>query len=211
MKHYMELICTDRYGLRRVNDLETEALEFTFEQDVGRWLKDIIEVRYQPYAAERGALGFVRNETYIEMRSDYDPEGLGWIGVFIHEAVHIWQWNTNCFRDFEKDYTYYVEQLPNLMLKAEEHASAVQDWFIVKFGIEHEVFNTEARIQWAWNTILPTFTLTQASWEKVAGLERNLANLEFLIEIWDPVIEDIRRPEYARGSKCELKEPDRSL
>ena len=32
----MELICTDANGLRRVNNLEIQALEFTFGEEVGK-------------------------------------------------------------------------------------------------------------------------------------------------------------------------------
>ena len=58
----------------------------------------------------------------------------GW-GLSIHEAAHIWQKNTNRHRGGTGgvDYDYNASQLASLNLKREEHARAVQDWFIATY------------------------------------------------------------------------------
>ena len=135
----MELICTDRNGFRRVNNREADALRYTFGVSVGSFLVDIINIEYDPTLAKISKKGRVRTDREIQMRSDYNPENLKWLGVFIHEAVHIWQRETDRHLEGKggEDYTYGYTQLPTLKLKIEEHARAVQDWFYVNYGIKY--------------------------------------------------------------------------
>ena len=84
----MELICTDANGLRRVNNLEIQALEFTFGEEVANWLIGIIRITYDPSVVETYQSGLVPHEvngeinlTQINMASDYIPENLLWLEV----------------------------------------------------------------------------------------------------------------------------------
>ncbi len=203
----MELICTDGDGFRSVNKRETDALKFTFGVEVGNWLIGIIKVQYEPILAESGGLGQVGNQTEIEMRSDYNPSHLGWLAVFIHEAAHIWQRNTGCNRggqfDNPRDYRYYYTDFPKLTLKVEEHASAIGDWFYVKYGLERGVFRTQDLKNLAWRRILKGFGFEWHDWSEV---KHGLDALEELAEVWEPVIKDIRDPKHMTDSICTREE-----
>ena len=160
----MNLFCVDKDGFRRVNDREREALIYTFGTDVGGFLVRIIRIEYDPNLitfGKRGKRGRVVNDREIKMRSEYDPELLRWLGIFIHEAAHIWQRETECHRGGEggKNYDYLENQLLSLELEREEHASAVQDWFYVNYGIDSGMIDGKRQVDgpWLWQRILPVF------------------------------------------------------
>ena len=82
------------------------------------------------------------------------------MGIFIHEAAHIWQRRQDAVTGkvrAGRDYEYWHEQLPDLgKLKVEEHASAVEHWFYVTYGITKGLANwsnVEDR-DWLWQVIL---------------------------------------------------------
>ena len=197
----MELICADETGFRSVNDREAEALKYTFGVAVGNRLIKIIRVKIDPDLLRRGYLAVVENtvhgkfnQTEIKMRSDYSVENLWWLGVFIHEAVHIWQRNTGLHRggtrEKPRDYRYYHHQLPDLILKVEEHATAVQDWFYVNYGVKNGLVDGSYQITrlWLWRKILLAFG--QDNPRVNLGLEE----LQQLVAMWAPVINEIRDP-----------------
>ena len=133
-----------QFGLQRdnqfrsVNDREAEVLKFTFGTIVGNFLINIIRIKYDA-TIPSGARTI--SNTQILLKPDYNPEHLRWLGNFIHEAAHIWQWNTGRHRDGVpgENYAYDLTQLHSLDLKIEEHAMAVQHWFNVNYGIEHSL------------------------------------------------------------------------
>ena len=166
----MELLCTYS-GVRRVNNREAKALEYTFGKDVGKFLIDTIEIEYSPDLAKGDKRGYflpVRSEypyinaSKIKMRSDYNPENLRWLGVFIHETAHAWQANTwkhlgvATWWKVWGDYDYNREQLVSVELGREEFPSAVQDWFYVKYGIKSGLIGKKNQVSsnWVWNRII---------------------------------------------------------
>ena len=225
----MELICTDANGLRPVNDLEIEALEFTFGEEVGNWLIDIIRIRYDPSLIKEGFSGLVPYEvngkinlTQINMASDYIPGNLWWFGSFIHEATHIWQLNTcrhlkGVYAPSRNDKynvdnfacVLEVERHPDLVLKVEQHAKALEHWFFATYGREYNLLDEEYQITsaWVWGKILEYSENSAAG--KTSG-ETNLARLQDVNRVWQPLIEEIQDPTHIPdipGKICEeLKE-----
>ena len=191
----MELICVKRDGFRRVNEREKDTLRFTFAKAVGDYLIDIIKIEYDPSLAAIRKKGRVRNDKEIQMRSDYNPENLKWMGVFIHEAVHIWQRETDRHREGKggENYEYKHTQLPDLELEVEEHASAVQHWFYVTYGITKGLVDAPGQPsrEWVWGKILEAFGFDK---NDVAAFQSDV--LKQLLEIWRPVIEDIRNRDH---------------
>ena len=198
----MGLTCVKGDGFRRVNEREKDALTFTFAKAVGDYLIDIIRIEYDPTLARTGFSGAVKgeingktNKTHISMRSDYNPENLSWLGTFIHEAVHIWQRNTGLHQEGRaeqpRDYTYYYTDLPTLELKVEEHAEAVKTWFYVTYGLIKGLKNWsyEADRIWLWQRALEGFGFDPQD-APIVKLE--LDALQKLLDIWIPVIEEIR-------------------
>ena len=191
----MELICTDRNGFRRVNNREADALRYTFGVSVGSFLVDIINIEYDPTLAKISKKGRVRTDREIQMRSDYNPENLSWLGVFIHEAVHIWQRETVRHRGGKggEDYEYGYKQLRPLDLKREEHADAVRDWFYVNYGIKYGLIGPGAN---------------QMSFQKIRDLIAEVIDvgpqaelsenylLRFTKIYYAPVIQEIRNPNH---------------
>ena len=146
----MELICPDEEGFRPVNDRETDALEYTFGVEVGNFLIDIIKIEYDPILVTIPKKGRVRTDTEIKLRSEYNPENLRWLGIFIHEAAHIWQRETKRHRTGEsgKNYRYSKAQVRTLNLEKEQHARAVQDWFYVNYGIKSGLIGGKQSSRW---------------------------------------------------------------
>ena len=138
----------DPTGLRGVNEVERKALTFTFGDVVGGYLADRINIEF-PDDLPSNILGRVptddlegkRNVNEIWLHKDYDENNLYWLGVFIHEATHVWQKNTKRHRGGKggKDYNYNVSQLASRDLKREEHAQAVQDWFTASYGVSRNL------------------------------------------------------------------------
>ena len=196
----MELICTDRNGFRRVNNREVDALKYTFGVEVGNFLIENIKIEYNPTLVtigEKGKAGRVVNDKEIQMRSDYNPENLKWLGIFIHEAAHIWQRETERHRGGRggENYRYYHPQLPTLKLEREEHAEAVRDWFYVNYGITSGLIGRANQIdrEWVWRRILKAFGF---DWDDSADVRLGLDELQRLVKRWTPVIEEIRNPNY---------------
>ena len=92
------------------------------------------------------AYGRTISKTKLLLQSNYNSVSLFGLGVFIHEAAHIWQRNTGLHQEGVpgKDYNYNFTQLRSLDLKIEEHAEAVQDWFHVTYGLEHGLIGSGA-------------------------------------------------------------------
>ena len=206
----MDLICVDEDGFRPVNGREADALRFTFALEVGNWLINKIKVEYDPNLARKDYDGFVKgkvkgkiNKTHISMKSEYNPENLKWLGLFIHEATHIWQRNAIRHREGveerPRDYTYYYTQLPDLKLKSEEHADAVRHWFYVTYGITKGLAGGEKQMsrEEVWERMLKAFGFDPAD-------KPNLGEdvLKQLLEIWRPVIEEIRDPDHLPDTRA---------
>ena len=214
----MALICVDEDGFRRVNEREKDTLRFTFAKAVGDYLIDIIKIEYDPSLAAIRKKGRVRNDKEIQMRSDYNPEDLKWMGVFIHEAAHIWQRETGRHREGKggENYEYWHEQLPDLELQVEEHASAVEHWFYVTYGITKGLANwsnVEDR-DWLWQVILEAFGFEEDDWlevdpklKKGPAVKLELDALQKLTEIWTPVIEDIRNRNHVPALRPKSANP----
>ena len=175
----MELICVDRSGSRRVNNREAEALVYTFGVAMGRFLIDTIRIRYVPNPPSNAVVRwFIGNKrgyvapletSEIQMQSDYDPENLRWLGLFIHEATHIWQAHTwhNIGDWIKPNYDYSAEELDSIdSLGLEQFPSAVQDWFYVNYGLEacligkyNEIGDyTQVDTGWVWDRMTKVFT-----------------------------------------------------
>ena len=131
------------------------------------------------------------------MRSEHNSESLKWLGVFIHEAVHIWQRETKRHRAGQggKDYEYFKKQLSDLGLKIEEHARAIEHWFYVNYGTESSMIDADNQIstKWLWHRILPVYGYESQIDSRV---HLDISALRGLLKIWDPVIEEIRDPAY---------------
>ena len=142
----MELICVDRNGFRSVNNREAEALRYTFGVSVGNYLIKIIKVGYDPGMLIEKAYGRTISKTQVLLQSNYNSMSLFGLGIFIHEAAHIWQRQTGLHQGGTagRDYDYNSTQLLDLKLDKEEHAEAVQDWFYVTYGIEHSLIGPGA-------------------------------------------------------------------
>ena len=126
---------------RRVNKREDEVLKFTFGTRVGNFLSAIITIRYDSTIPKPGRT----IKTKILLKPSYNSEHLYWLGIFIHEAAHVWQFITGHHREGKggKDYVYGYQHLLALDLKIEEHAKAVQDWFNITYGLEHSLISDE--------------------------------------------------------------------
>ena len=79
--------------------------------------------------------GRIISDTEIELVSDYNPYNVADLGNFIHEATHIWQRSTGLYQgEANGDYQYTLDQLHSLNLNKEEHARAVQNWFVANYA-----------------------------------------------------------------------------
>ena len=194
----MELICTDQNGNRPVNDREAEALEYTFGVGVGSFLIDTIKVKYDPAILPEKRGGRVISNTQILLQSNYNSEGLNWLGGFIHEAAHIWQRNTGRHRGGKggENYTYGYNQLLSLELEREEHAEAVEHWFYVNYGIEYGLIGAGAnRLTFGEirNFILGVMGVDPGYQSEV---KMGIADLlRFVKKYYARLIEEIRNPE----------------
>ncbi len=200
----MELICTDKEGFRRVNNREAAALIFTFGKAAGTFLIDTIRIEYRPDLAEGSYRGYAPrwpNKHKIQMRSDYDPENLRWLGIFIHEATHIWQANTwhNIGVDLigEQNYDYDQYQLRAVRLKLEPFASAVRDWFYVKYGAESCLIGEKNQVSLSWvrGRILDVY-----GWDPDISPKYDLSWLEDRVDAdYRNLLRKIRNPDPPRG------------
>ena len=129
---------------RPVRGQEITALTFTFGQEVGDYLASQIVLVFSPEILNsdgRSVRGKNVSDTEIELPLDYNPSNLGDLGMFIHEATHIWQRHTGLHRGKSRlldsgtrDYGYTLDQLHSLNLNREQHAMAVQQWFIANYA-----------------------------------------------------------------------------
>ena len=207
----MELICTDKEGLRRVNNREAAALIFTFGKAAGTFLIDAIRVQYAPNPPSNAFMRRIIGEkkgyvapfetAEIQMRSDYDPENLRWLGVFIHESTHIWQANTwhNIGVDVsgKQSYDYNQYQLRAVKLKLEPFASAVQDWFYVKYGAESCLIGEKNQVSLGWvrRRILEVY-----GHDPDTSPKHDLSWLEDLVNSdYSNLLQKIRDPDPPRG------------
>ena len=130
---------------RSVEGPEIAALILTFGEDVGEFLIGRIKIKIVDDLPVRARVPYrvngKRNVSEIHLRGDYNDQDLGWLGMFIHEATHIWQKNTGLHQGTSwlpdrsrRDYEYTLDQLHSLNLNQEEHALAVQEWFIANYA-----------------------------------------------------------------------------
>ena len=132
---------------RPVEGQEITALIFTFGQEVGNYLASQINLVFSPEildstgASIRGSLF---SNTEIELVADFNPYNMADLGMFIHEATHVWQRHTGLHLGASwlpdrsrRDYEYTLDQLHSLNLNQEEHALAVQQWFIANYAYTH--------------------------------------------------------------------------
>ena len=207
----MELVCVDDEGFRRVNHREAAALIYTFEVEVGKFLIDTIRIEYEPtlppppwsWFIGDNKVGHVppfNNTTKIQIRSDYNPETLHWLGTFVHEAVHIWQTNTwlNIKDPFAQIYTYSESQLDSIDdLGLEAFATVVQDWFYVNYGAEicPDDGDKDEITDWVWDGV-------NANFEDKSFQRTTHSVLEHLQSEVNPkyqeVLDRIRKPKQPR-------------
>ena len=123
---------------RCVNNIERQALIYTFGTDVGEELAGLIDIRFNENVASGRIPHYVDGEMNlrrIEFNPAHNTGSIFWLGIFIHEATHIWQRNTGLHRGrADGDYTYTLDQLHSLDLNLEEHALAVQQWFVANYA-----------------------------------------------------------------------------
>ena len=153
------LAFVDPTGLRGVNAEERLALEHTFGQDTADFLAATIDIEIVEDYDKRGRVpkydkhGNI-NLTEIKLRKGYSASNLEWLGIFIHEATHIWQKNTDRHRGGTGgvNYDYNANQLASLNLEREEHAQAVEDWFIATYYNLRPDLDRSGVYPW-WNTL----------------------------------------------------------
>ena len=129
---------------RGVNNVERQALKLTFGTDVGEELAGLIEIRFNenvvtgriPHYVDFDGDGVKEmNDRRIEFNTTHNTGSVFWLGNFIHEATHIWQRNTGLHRGrANNDYNYTLDQLLSLDLNLEEHALAVEVWFVSNYA-----------------------------------------------------------------------------
>ncbi len=153
------LAFVDPTGLRGVNAEERLALEHTFGQDTADFLASIIDIEIVEDLDVAGRVPKYNkhgniNLTEIKLHKDYSTSSLNWLGLFIHEATHIWQKNTDRHRGGTGgvNYDYNANQLASLNLEREEHAQAVQDWFIATYYNLRPDLDRSGVYPW-WNTL----------------------------------------------------------
>ena len=206
----MELICPDEEGFRPVNDREADALIFTFAKAVGDHFIRIIKIEYDPTLAEIRKKGRVRTDREIKMRSEYNPENLRWLGIFIHEAAHIWQRETKRHRTGEsgKNYRYSKAQVRTLNLEREQHARAVQDWFYVNYGIKSGLIGGKNQVdgEWVWNRVMKNILGSKTEYQPEGG--SGLPNLRWVIDFnydrltrevdlnYDHLMREVQNPDH---------------
>ena len=135
---------------RGVNNIEREALIYTFGDAVGEELAGLIDIRFDEDVVSGQIPNTVngdRNVSRIEFNPAHNTGSVFWLGIFIHEATHIWQRNTglNLGRAYG-DYTYTLDQLHSLTLNKEEHALAVQDWFTAHYAYTNGIGNGPGKL-----------------------------------------------------------------
>ena len=206
----MELVCVDEDGFRRVNNREALALIYTFEVEVGKFLIDTIRIEYKPnlppapwsWFTEDNKPGHVppfKNTTKIKLRSDYNSEPLHWLGVFIHEAVHIWQTNTwlNIKDPFTQIYEYRESQLNSIDgLGLEPFAAVVEDWFSLNYAIETCLEDKDEdaadRVWDAINERITDHNYQRTTHTKLQDLHRQINHK------YQKVLDRIRKPKQPR-------------
>ena len=132
---------------RPVEGQEITALIFTFGQEVGDYLASQINLVFSPEILDSkgyAVRGKVLSDTEIELVTDFNPYDVADLGIFIHEATHIWQRHTGLHRGTSwlpdrsrRDYDYTLDQLHSLNFNQEQHANAVSNWFIANYAYKH--------------------------------------------------------------------------
>lgn len=106
--------------------------------DVGEDLAGLIDIRFNENVVSGRVPNTVDDEinvSRIEFNPAHNTGSIFWLGIFIHEATHIWQRNTGLHRGrADGDYTYTLDQLHSLDLNIEEYALAVQQWFTANYA-----------------------------------------------------------------------------
>ena len=197
----------DPTGLRGVTAEEQAALDYTYGSIVGGHLGQRINIEFPDNFTKAGrvpryTLDGKRNLYEIHLHEDYDETNLFWLGIFIHEATHVWQKNTGRYRGGE-DYDYDVSQLDSLDLKREEHAQAVQDWFTASYGVSKNLIAVPAD---GWisggidsNTNKPIWenvwenTLGRAGASSTGSASQNIRIINMR---YNSVLQELRRTDY---------------
>ena len=196
----------DPKGLRAVNDRERDVLTFTFGLEVGNFLASRINIEFTDNISRGGrvpnyTLDGKRNTNEIWLKPNYNENSLYWLGVFIHEATHIWQLQTNRHREGVggQDYGYDANQLASRNLEIEEHAKAVQDWFVAVYGSKYNLLSDAIP--------LPRNHLTfDEVWDHTLGrlgfdnVDREVfdtrTKLSIINHAYAPVLQEIRQTGY---------------
>ena len=196
----------DPTGLRDVNNIERGALIFTFGYDNGEYLANRINIEFVDGLSRVGkipdyTLDGKRNTNEIWLKPNYDENSLYWLGLFIHEATHIWQRQTNRHRDGTGgvDYNYTASQLASGNLEIEEHAKAVQDWFVAVYGSKNNLISDAVP--------LPRNHLTPDEvWDVTLGrlgfdsVDREVfdtrTKLSIINHAYAPVLQEVRQTRY---------------
>lgn len=215
----MELMCNSPYRFRPVNNREALALIYTYEVPAGKALIDKIRIEYAPDLGDkRGRVGF-NEKRKIRMRSDYNPENLRWLGVFIHESVHIWQANTwqhfgvglTLQKKFwRQSYDYNEEQLTSVSLGLEQFPEAVEDWFLLNYGLESCLIGktNQISVTRVWRNFTDVFKGEKYKLNSSRGLRylQRLVNPKY-----ERLLKKIRNPDPPRGKPLLGPDADFSL
>ena len=198
----------DPTGLRGVNAEERDALDHTFGSITGGHLADRINIEFPDNFTKGGhvptyTLDGKRNLYEIHLHEDYDETMLFWLGIFIHEATHVWQKITGRYRGGKggDDYEYNISQLASRNLKREEHAQAVQDWFTASYGASKNLFLVDGWIKRGIdpNTNKPKWrnvwaeTLGRAGASSTGNISQNIRIINLR---YNSVVQELRRVDY---------------
>ena len=176
-----------------VNELEADALRFTFGSEVGGFLIDKIDIKLHPNVVG-GRVENSDNLTEILLNSNYNPERLKWLSTFIHEATHIWQRNTGRHQDGVggEDYEYDKDQLESVEeLKIEEHAEAVQDWFTALWGSRYNLIGggyNQQNADFVWGNTLGILGYDKGQIQRMSLIQK----LSKIQKAYSGVLDEIR-------------------
>ena len=180
-------------SIGRVNELEAEALRFTFGPEVGEFLINTIDIELHP-SVRGGRVPNKKNRTKLLMNPNYNPKRLKWLEIFIHEVTHLWQRNTGRHQDGEggKDYVYDKAQLHSVKdLKIEEHASAVEDWFSAAWGSRYNLLgagHNQLNERYVWGK---TLGILNYNWDQIREMSLS-RKLEIIEKAYSGVLDEIR-------------------
>ena len=92
-------------------------------------------------------------------------------------------------QDGKRDYQYTPDQLRSLDLTVEEHAQAVQDWFLASYGIKSGELGNNAGVL---NATLGTVGFSSREINEFTDSQK----VEYINLFYNPLIQEIRQTGY---------------